>query len=241
MGKSTFLCHLPESNAYKEYMNGTSPIVSIITFTNGMGSKGADAIALRIIYGAIVSMGLMKASSYPWITFYDNFISSLPSTDDEILQSIEILRDLFGKHRRMLILIDELAKSSDKNNRETDKVISLKLGNVLDDFADIDIVVSSLSPAYIQNLVIGSQRKVNYVILESMIDTELGKQECLDWANKIIIGNRNIPIIIQNLLRNFYLLYSGHPRSIEGMIDYFDDASNEPTWTALGEFCLQNS
>eukprot|EP01041_Mallomonas_annulata_P007129 gene7129-14502_t len=198
MGKSTFLYHFPDSNAYKEYINDSSPIVSIITFSNGMGSKGVDAIGLRIIYGAIVSMGLMKASSYPWITFYDNFISSLPSTYEEILQSFDILTDLFGKHRRMLILVDELAKSSDMNDRDTDKAISIKLGSMLNCFADIDIVVSSLSPAYIQNLAIVSQRKVNYVILESMIDTELG-----------------------------------HPRSIEGMIDYFNDARNEPTWTGL--------
>ena len=62
IGKSTFLCHFPESDAYKEYIGfNRHPIVSILTFNKGMthSPNNQDALGLRVLYGAAVAMGLI--------------------------------------------------------------------------------------------------------------------------------------------------------------------------------------
>eukprot|EP01041_Mallomonas_annulata_P013752 gene13752-29246_t len=79
MGKSTFLSHFPESEAFKRYLNGRSPIVSTVTFSNDTAtSVGAEAIGIRIVYGVAVSMGILDTQSYPWKLFHNTFMSSLP-------------------------------------------------------------------------------------------------------------------------------------------------------------------
>ena len=85
IGKSTFLNHFPETNAYKDYVGlGRSPIVSTLTFNSGMPQlmNGEDALGLRMIYRAAMAMGLMKLDFVSFIDytmeyFFTNLVSRL--------------------------------------------------------------------------------------------------------------------------------------------------------------------
>eukprot|EP01041_Mallomonas_annulata_P011375 gene11375-23811_t len=231
-GKSTFLTYFSDSTAFNLYVNETSPIVSTSSFNGAMGKIGADSIGLRIVYGAVVAMGLINAEIYPWKSFYSTFKDSLPSSDEEMEQTVSFLRNIFGLDRPILLLVDELVKAFDEPHPYTkSRNICSKLGWILDNYGDIDIVISALSPTYIELLTTGSQRQVSYVVLNSLIDAGLGRCESYEWANKLIdrVGEDKIPHPIKQLLRNAYLLYSGHPRSLELMNKGFNDPINT-TW-----------
>ena len=53
-----------------------------------------------------------------------------------------------------------------------------QLGELLNFQSEVDVVVSSLSPGYIDELLTGSQRPVSYVVLPPMLDSGLGRVEC---------------------------------------------------------------
>eukprot|EP01041_Mallomonas_annulata_P004430 gene4430-8829_t len=246
MGKSTFLTHFPESEAYKRYLNGRSPIVSTVTYSNMAPTVGVEAIGLRIIYGAAVSMGILDKQSYPWELFYNTFISTTVSWGDaEEYNAIELLQEIFGENRPILILVDDLSKSSELPCLwKRDAYICSSLGYLLNGFLDLDVIVSSVSPSYINDVTYRQNRPIDYVSLTSMIDTEFGMKECQEWADALIdeMGvNDTIPDETKYLLRNVYLLYSGHPRSIEGMITAFKDPANSQKWTDLGKLCVTES
>eukprot|EP01041_Mallomonas_annulata_P012019 gene12019-25181_t len=254
MGKSTFLTHFPESEAYKRYLNGRkSPIVSTVTFANDTAtSVGVEAIGLRIIYGAAVSMGLLDAQSYPWEQFHNNFISCWPSTTHEVHYTVDLLQELFGANRPILILVDDISNIADQSlgllypstfHTRVDGVIASKLLYALCGCRDLDVICSSLSPAYMQDLSWCIHRDVDYAFLPGTECRELGKIECQLWADSLIeeIGCDKIPNEIKSLLRNVHLLYSGHPQSIEGMITAFNDPNNSQKWTNLGNLCVNES
>eukprot|EP01041_Mallomonas_annulata_P007832 gene7832-16017_t len=256
MGKSTFLTHFPESEAYKRYLDGRrSPIVSTVSFSNDTPtSVGVGAIGLRIIYGAAVSMGLLDVQSYPWEQFHNTFISSWPSSTREVHDAIDLLRELFGANRPILILVDDISKIADPSLDElypstfykrVDGVIVSKLLYALCASGDLDVICSSISPGYMSNLAGCIQRQADYVLIPSITtDNEIGKYECEEWADTLIdeMGvNDTIPDEIKYLLRNVYLLYSGHPRSIEGMVTAFNDPVNKQKWTDLGKLCVTES
>eukprot|EP00975_Prorocentrum_lima_P048543 10155001-Prorocentrum_lima.AAC.1 len=67
----------------------------------------------------------------------------------------------------MLLLVDELSKAKDGL-----KVMS-EIGVILDGERTVDVLVSSLSPTYIVNLLTGSQRPVEYVVLPPLIEEKL--------------------------------------------------------------------
>ena len=107
IGKSTFLAHFPESEAYKTYLGPNhSAIVSTFTFNSGMRrlSCGEDCLGLRILYGAAVGMGLQGCEDLGYVEFATRF----PLYSLDVHDAIYILQDVFGSHRRILLLVDEL-------------------------------------------------------------------------------------------------------------------------------------
>jgi len=164
-GKSTFLSHFPSSVAYSEYVASrtltTSPaIVSLITFNSAM-SDTADALGLRILYGTLVSMGVMQESQVPWTHFFEQFSVV---ADWSATEAVVIIRKAVGQDRPILLLVDELSKSID------DTFVMKQLATVLDFDGNCDIVVSALSPEYIRALVTLNNRPIKYVVLGSLLN-----------------------------------------------------------------------
>jgi hypothetical protein len=90
--------------------------------------------------------------------------------------------------------------------------------------------VSSLSAEYVNNLLTGSQRRIEYILLPTLLDANLGQKEAEEWAdsylNKVKNSDKNkvnkdIPNFKKNLLRSSHLLVSGHPRSLENLVRSF--------------------
>lgn len=47
------------------------------------------------------------------------------------------------------------------------------------------MVVSSLSPQYIDFLLTGSQRLITYVVPQPLSRSDIGQKECIRWANDV--------------------------------------------------------
>ena len=112
----------------------------------------------------------------------------------------------------MLLLVDELSKAVGYAN-----IVMAEIGTLLGNYTGIDILTSSLSPAYISDLVTCSRRSfVNITLINEI----LGKRECMEWAARIIAraeheNGESVEVFKKNILINFYKLMSGHPRSIQ--------------------------
>jgi hypothetical protein len=225
-GKSTFFVHFPDSNEYKDYCKGDnneslSPIVSTLTF-NGEMNNYPVSFGLRILYGAARSMTLID-ETVKW----SEFTKEVGIDDIEADDAVQLLRRVFGKDRPILILVDEVSKAV-KFSQDCDTKIMRQIGDLLDNDGNTDVIMSSLSPNYVETLVTtNSQRNINYEILPPLINEGLGRNECQDWANETITKiyelnkNKEWDEYKKNLLNNTYLLMSGHPRSIEHMVDMF--------------------
>ena len=228
LGKSSFLVNFPESWAYKNYCNVLPAIVSTLTFNKGMAFN-KDVLGLRIIYGALRSMRVIS-ETLPFKEFLKEVDSTSASEKSKYKSltakdAVNILRKVFDpasstsetSRRPMLILVDEISKAKD------DKKVASQLGAVLDAFGDVNVVVSSLSPGYVADVV--GNRPVDFVILNPMLDANLGSEECLEWANTLITSVQQsdptikIDSFKENVLKNAYLLFSGHPRLLERMVD----------------------
>jgi hypothetical protein len=227
-GKSTFLVNFPSSEEYLNYsttfygatmVDGSpmSPIVSSFTFVGAMNG-GEALLGLRILFGAAKAMGLPLEVS--WDDFYMVDYGKYHSLNAK--QAVQIIQQIFGKERPILLLVDEISKVKGPSN--ADALVMSGLGDVLDDYDHVDILVSSLSPLYISKLMTGSQRSVRYVVPSPLLRTGLGKSYCDSWTKKLIasVGGVGVDIFTKNLLSNFYLIYSGSPRAIEKMKDKFD-------------------
>ena len=89
---------------------------------------------------------------------------------------------------------------------------------MLDQEAECDIILSTLTPEYIRdNAKRRSDRDIQYVALPTLFEGRFGQRECLQFANRIIaeIGTAKLNIHEKRLFRNFYLLYSGQPTSLQ--------------------------
>ena len=180
-------------------------------------SPKINDIGLRIIYGGMSAMLGRKHFSLLWKSFLEKF-----KTEDSFLacDAVDMLRRLFGPDRPVLLLVDELSKATN------DKEVMRELGSVLNLDGHCDVVVTSLSPAYILELS-GSQRPITYVpvlpLLSTTADLSVGKKECKLWAGKVDVatGGQSTPFQL-NVLEHAYLLTSGHPRSLEYMIESFE-------------------
>jgi hypothetical protein len=223
-GKSTCVVHFPESAAYQQYLKDTSrpaAIVSTLTFNSGMSPPGKeDTLGLRIIFGGMRAMLGLKLFPEEWDAFREKFKAQ--TEDLKAKDAVGLLRRLFGPDRPVLLLVDELSKAV------KDKDVMGELGVVLDLDGDCDMVVTSLSPAYIFALLTGSQRLIIYIPMVPLQSTtaglSVGATECGQWANRIndTVGGVSNQFKL-NVLNEAYLLMSGHPRSLQYMIKYFKE------------------
>lgn len=101
---------------------------------------GGDRLGMRIIFGAIHAMGLSE--EIKWQDFSENV------EDTSANKAVKFLRSVFGSERPVLLLVDELGKAED------DKDVMKQLGEVSDFDGNTHVLVSSLSPGYIYDLVL---------------------------------------------------------------------------------------
>ena len=204
------MIHFAESEEYLQYLQSndlSNVIVSPVTFNSGMDGLQHDDFGRRIVFAAARAMGLISIS---WTDFFERFSSERLSA----YAAIKMLWRVFGEDRPVLLLVDELSKAIGY-----DKAVMSDIGRILGEFGNVDVLTSSLSPAYINGLVTGSQRPIVYRILPPLIDFNLGQNECKLWARMIIAkaevaNGEKVEVFKVNILNNFYKLMSGHPRSI---------------------------
>eukprot|EP00981_Chlorochromonas_danica_P007666 scaffold1843_cov160-Ochromonas_danica.AAC.1 len=229
-GKSTFMARFPETTGFKNYVQNRSsmPCVVIpITFNSRMNKflNDADTIGLRMLYGASISMSDKEEYYHTWISFSKKFqeFASLKA-----LEAVNILRRVYGD-RRMLLLVDELSKA------KRDKAVMSEIGVILDGEPAVDVLVSSLSPNYIATLVTArSQRPVEFVVLPPLIEEKLGRKETKRWATKVLEDmkkgkemKQEVPPFLSRMVSSVYLFASGHPRSIEKLLESLDENLEE--------------
>jgi len=226
-GKSTFLVHLPLSKEYSEYCGeAVDPVVSTLTFNGGMFETSANHIGilgLRIFYGAMIGMGAIEWESLTWIDFVDKIANVCSEKKFESVltasMAIRLLKNVFGADRPVLILIDELVKAPLGSQAE----IMGEIGGLLDVYDDVDIVVSSLAPTFITDLV--RARPLKFVVMHSLQESDLGRFECLEWANTLIDEITSAGVVLDDnvkaMLQNSYLLLSGFPRGLENLVTEF--------------------
>ena len=223
-GKSTCVVHFPESAAYQQYLKDTNrpaAIVSTLTFNSGMSPPGKeDILGLRIIYGGMRAMLGSELFPEKWDAFREKFEAL--TKDLNAKYAVNMLRHLFGQDQSVLLLVDELSKAVNQNG------VMSELGEVLDKDGNCDMVVTSLSPTFIFELLTGSQRQITYVPMAPLLSTtaglSVGATECSQWANLVNDTAGGVSNQFQlNVLNEAYLLMSGHPRSLEYMIKYLKE------------------
>ena len=230
-GKSTFLMHFPECEEYAEYCSDKSAIIAPLTFNSQMNTfyriekdrkpVVSHTFGLRILYGAAVAMGGIENSWGDFLAQFSRF-ANLQADD-----AISVLRRVYGEDRRVLILVDELSKS--KRYHLDDSVMD-EIDVILDNEGDADVLVSSLSPQYMEDLVRHSRRPIRHVVLNSLVDSKLVQSECIEWANKLI-ANRTVTKPLDDFssrgVQSVYLLLSGHPRSLEMLVGKFKEENSK--------------
>lgn len=230
-GKSTELKYFPASIAYKNYhaerindthpnfrVSNETPIVSIVTFNGGMRFHNAsDALGLRIIYGALKSANLTE-STWP------QFLAQFPELADlSGAQAVLMMRQVFGDDRLIFVGVDELAKSKDPES------IGRDLGDILDGDRRTDCVVTALTPQYIDNLVLGSQRRVVYVPVKvhALTITEydaIQKRILSAWHR---YSDEPLGPFAKRIIKSLPILAGGHFGTIVNIVDGATDGSLE--------------
>lgn len=76
--------------------------------------------------------------------------------------------------------MDEVSKSTD------DKHILTQICGIIDKFGAVDVLESSLSTKYTQDLLTGRQRKIKYVVLPPLLQSNLLAAECMAWTGHLI-------------------------------------------------------
>jgi hypothetical protein len=141
------------------------------------------------------------------------FVKRYRHHDLSATNAVRLLFRVLGEDRRMLLLVDELRIA------DNDKEVMKELGRVLNIYGNVDVLVSALSPKYIADLVWSiNQRPITDILLPPLLDADLCRKECSAWADRLIAATKNpkqVSDMERNLLRNFHLLFSGHPRSFE--------------------------
>jgi len=220
IGKSTFMAHFSESQEYKNYTayrSSQSPIVAPLTFNSAMNS-GESLFGLRILFGAVKCMVTSTAprSNTTWADFWELFsrFDSLSA-----VQAILILRRTYGPTRLVLLLVDEVSKAK-FTSEIAGKDVMTQIGSVLDSDGNTDVVLSSLSPKYVETLLSGSNRLINYCVLLPILDVNIVGDICKQWSTRMVrkyVKHNKNDEFIPRVLESMPLLASGHPRSIEWM------------------------
>eukprot|EP01031_Cornospumella_fuschlensis_P029467 gene29467-35567_t len=244
MGKSAFLAHFPESEAYKAYLSqlegpaatsGAPPIVAPLTFSSEMGyglSQGDKfpMLGLRMLYGAAVSMASPGSKVPSWEAFAEDFrqsSSAFLNVDD----AAKVLRQVYGQERRLLVLVDDIRKAqpgdsnsdSDSDSKRNMMITLLrKLGNLQASDGMSDVLVSSLTARYISDLLGASYWQQIFVVLTPLPHRGLGDSETQRWSAELVQRasqeGRSVDASVAKLLRSTHLLCSGHPSTVERLV-----------------------
>ena len=202
-------------------------IYTYIAYDSGM-SRGFAEPGLRVLYGAVSVMNPLISSnttsliSMPVLS-WRHFRDTLEAYKElSLVDAIDTLRALYGADRRVLVMVDEVSKARPEG---ADFVILTEIGELLDEYESVDVLVSSLSPQYLKILLTRSNRLINYVTMSALLNSGLGQVECTEWARNMTqdVKGQKYKEFTFNILKSVYLLASGHPRSIVCMIDSFID------------------
>ena len=233
IGKSTLLAHLFYSSSIQWYVgkwdDGLKPIVSLFTFNSAMSSSEAGvALGLRILFGAL-------CASFGWTESWPSFCGRHFARKDMTAgNAVKLLHDTFGSDRRIFIGVDEISKIDEIRDPKMDaKKVMSDLCRVLDNDGSTDLVVSSLTPSYLKDLLTGSQRVINYVPIMPLQADDLGEsfQESADLLVRQLQDELSPKIykdftsnpLNERILRNIYRLPSGHPRTVQFLKSSVED------------------
>lgn len=222
IGKSSFLVNFPLSDVKGLWGNESEVIVSALTFADDM-AVNKDVAGLRVLFGAACSMSGLKTNS--WVRFLSSFREYHTL---EVVNAVTILNNVYGRSKRVLILVDEIKDApyipiaSPVKKKVINKMME-QLGSALAS-TGCDVVVSALSPHYTLDLITPSGRNVQYCILPPLWNSWIGSQACSNWTDMVIDELRNVPYSNKDefnfrFLRSMYLLASGHPRMLESLVD----------------------
>ena len=158
-GKSTFLVHFPFSKEYHDYAEMRAetegglkqPIIGVFTFNSAM-DHGGVSLGLRIIYGALQMSSNMTES---WKDFYTRHAKKRNMSAKE---AHTLLRTTFGQDRLILIGVD---KVKNLESLVKEKSIMKELGKLPNQDGHTDVLVSSLNPVHIKELVSSSGRRID--------------------------------------------------------------------------------
>lgn len=219
IGKSSFLANFPNSDEFKNYLtdlccNDKGVIVSTLTYIGDMKSE-KDVTGLRLLFGSACCMSGVNSNS--WRKFLAKFSKY---RDLAAVYAIKVLKIVYGKSKRILVLADEIERAF-INNRGENNMIH-ELGSALTS-NEYDLIISAPSPQYVVSLCSASGRPVQHCIIPPIWNSSIGSVECNNWADDVIeaLGNANDSNkdeFCYRLLRSMYLLASGHPRMLEFLV-----------------------
>lgn len=231
-GKSTFLVHFPNSPEYTTYAlrdGDVAPVVALVTFNSGQ-EGGAQGLGLRIAYGCLVSMGYVVHTTQTWRQFSTAHEYAKNLTGEDV---VNVLRRILGEKRRFIICVDEVAKAFDPG------AVVQQVGALLNNDGRTDVLVSALTPHMIRSLESISGRQIIYQPVspllalwqcfeygtpaKAMIDearvalmASLARRSCSDRGKQSTIAGFNYKC---RLVASAALLASGHPRTVERLVD----------------------
>lgn len=200
----------------------------------------SPTFGLRILFGAAMTMKSPSCVQIPkedYMLIWARFTFKLRDHIGLSASSaIQVLKDVYGINRRILVLVDELSKASNIFKNADENMIT-EIGLVLDGFQNVDVIISSLSPQYVRALLTGSQRPINYILLGSSLDRRLGQKECQKWVDKILHkvceSDQYVDEFAIRFLKSIDLLMSGHPRSLECLVYQFQNSNIDKSWRNL--------
>ena len=245
-GKSTAMMHFPLSAAYRNYYNRRTlcdtfkvvddpPIICALTYNSGMDG-GPLSVGMRILFGTMKAMGL--CNDLQWKQFSEDFKDC---ESIRALKAVDIIRGLFGEQRLMLIIVDELSKAG-----KYDATAIKELGEILSNDDRTDILVSSLSPVYIDTLLTGSQRRTSYIPLRPLPVDQLGVLEFKAFAEMMIrrvenITSKPVDLFCKRLLLSTPALASGHGRSVQLLIESTLNSDCTVEWQRVETALIKNN
>lgn len=156
-GKSTFLANFANSKCYKSMLkmrypgvDDPQPIVALYSFA-GMEIREPE-LGLRILHGALASMGVWGNQPKRYGNFCDELLSSNYKINASIKarEVVPVLREFFGKDRPILLLQDETVSTG---NTIREKSVIKQICGIMTNNGGVDLIVSALSPQYVDKLV----------------------------------------------------------------------------------------
>jgi hypothetical protein len=190
VGKRSFLKHFPCSLAFYNYctkMKDTAtPIVAPVKFSGMQSSCYREGIVfgLRTIYAASRCMGHIQAD-----LSWDDFNKLCTAFANITLSdALSVLWRLFGRGRRVIVLVDGIQKAVKCESAGDDAVMS-SIGAALNVFGNVDFLVASPSPSYIHDLVSrASLRSIDHVTLAPLYELKEGIEASRAWADRVLPG-----------------------------------------------------